>query len=71
MNHQRILGSIAVLLIVSACSGEKPATKKVMTERERDSAIGASRLPGAAGVRGALRAADSAEARNNRLDSIQ
>lgn len=60
---------IAVLL--AGCSGEKPVAKKPMTQRERDSAIGASSLPGAAGVRGALRVQDSAQARNNRLDSIQ
>jgi hypothetical protein len=33
------------------------------SERERDSIIGASQLPGAQGVRGALRASDSAQAR--------
>lgn len=71
MDHQRILGAIALLAALSACSGEKPVAKKPMTQRERDSAIGASNLPGAAGVRGALRAADSAQARNNRLDTIQ
>ena len=57
-------------LFAVACSGEKPASKPEMTQRQRDSAIGESRLPGAQGVRGALRAADSAQARNNRLDSI-
>ncbi len=41
-----------------------------LTRRQRDSAIGASGLPGAQGVRGALRAQDSARARNARLDSI-
>jgi hypothetical protein len=61
---------IMATLLLAACSGEKPAAKPDMTQRQRDSAIGASRLPGAQGVRGALRAADSAQARNNRLDSI-
>jgi hypothetical protein len=41
-----------------------------MSQRARDSAIGASNLPGAPGVSAAIRAADSAEARNARLDSI-
>jgi hypothetical protein len=40
------------------------------TERQVDSAIGQSRLPGAAGVRGALRVSDSAAARRARLDSL-
>ena len=69
MAHKRILSVVAAVLI-SACSGEKPAAKRPLTQRERDSAIGASRLPGASGVRGALRAQDSIQARNNRLDSI-
>ncbi len=53
-----------------ACAG-KPAPKAPPpTERQVDSAIGQSRLPGAAGVRGALRVSDSARARNARLDSL-
>jgi len=47
------------------------AAQDTLTRRERDSVIGASRLPGAGGVRGALRAVDSAAARNSRLDSIR
>jgi hypothetical protein len=44
--------------------------KHVRSERERDSILGASRLPGARGVRGALGVSDSAAARNARLDSV-
>jgi len=54
-----------------ACSS-KPAADQPQTERsqrERDSTIGASQLPGAQGVRGALRVADSAAARQARIDS--
>jgi hypothetical protein len=57
------------LLLVAACSSPPAGTKRPATERERDSVIGASRLPGASGVRRALRAADSAAARNARIDS--
>ena len=65
-------GVLLVMAVsVLACSGEKPVAKKPLTERERNEAIGASKLPGAAGVRGALRVQDSAQARNNRLDTIQ
>ncbi len=39
------------------------------TQRVRDSVVGASRLPGAAGVQGALDVADSAAARRAREDS--
>ena len=56
-------------LLAGACSSDgKPAGTS--TQRERDSVLGASKLPGAQGVRGALRAADSAVARNARLDSV-
>jgi hypothetical protein len=59
-----------VFLAVAACSSSTDGTKRGRTERERDSILGASQLPGAGGVRGALRASDSADARNARLDSV-
>jgi hypothetical protein len=59
-----------VLLAAAACSSSSEVAKPARTERERDSIIGASQLPGARGVRGALGASDSAEARNARLDSV-
>ena len=60
----------AGLVLVAACS--RPAAKpdRATTQRERDSVLGASQLPGARGVRGALGAQDSAAARNARLDSV-
>jgi hypothetical protein len=53
---------------VSSCrrTGSAPPPA---TEREPDSIIGASQLPGAQGVRGALRASDSAAARRGREDA--
>lgn len=70
---------LAILLLASmggvavACSGggDRPEVPgDTLTRRERDSLIGESRLPGAQGVRGATRIADSAAARMRRLDSI-
>lgn len=55
------------ILVLSACSS-KP--RDTLTQRERDSIIGASKLPNAAGVRGALKVADSATARRKLEDSI-
>jgi len=55
--------------LVAGCSGSAEQGD-VRGERERDSVIGQSRLPGAGGVQGALDASDSADARNARLDSI-
>jgi hypothetical protein len=51
------------------CAGHADQPSRASSERERDSVLGASRLPGATGVRGALRLSDSAEARNARIDS--
>jgi hypothetical protein len=60
---------VLFLLFVGACSSEtKP--DRLATQRQRDSVLGASKLPGARGVRGALAAQDSAVARNARLDSV-
>jgi len=74
---RRILGigalGAALGIASHGCGGEagggNPADS--LTRRERDSLIGESALPGAAGVRGALRAADSAAARNRRADTIR
>ena len=60
---------IFVALVIGACTPDAGQARPG-TQRERDSALGASKLPGAAGVRGALRAADSSAARNARVDSV-
>ena len=60
---------LILFLLAAACTSESRQTRPA-TQRERDSVLGASKLPGAQGVRGALKAADSAAARNARLDSI-
>ena len=57
-----------ILVLAVACTRD-PGPQSG-TQRERDSVLGASKLPGAQGVRGALRASDSAAARNARLDSV-
>ena len=63
--------TMLVLLAGAGCGGapEEPATEP--SQRQRDSMLGASQvIPGAGGVRGALRASDSADARNARRDSL-
>jgi hypothetical protein len=66
-------GSVAVLLgitfIMAACRGSATAGAG-RTERERDSVIGQSALPGARGVQRALGASDSARARSAAIDSM-
>ena len=69
--------SIALLFLLSlaACGGSSESQTQQSANRDsviraRDSVIGESNLPGAAGVKGAMAVADSAAARNARLDSI-
>ncbi|WKW13569.1 hypothetical protein Strain138_002893 [Pseudogemmatithrix spongiicola] len=64
---------IASVLLVAACGGksEEPApTRTKEQQRAVDSTVGASALAGARGVQGAMKAADSAAARNRELDSL-
>lgn len=64
------------LVALAACSGGEPredagaTPPDSITQRQRDSIIGESRLPGAGGVRGALDASDAAAARAAALDSL-
>ncbi len=62
--------AVLVLATVGCPDGEETATQQPVDQRARDSAIAESNLPGAQGVRGALDAADSAAARQARLDSL-
>lgn len=73
MRRTTLLGTIAILVSVAACSGEKDAPPPPRTpeqQRAIDSTIGASAIPGSGGVRGALAAQDSAKAKQAALDSV-
>ena len=61
---------VTVLSFTSAGCSSQVSSKGTTSERQRDSVLGASKLPGARGVRGAMAAQDSAAARNARLDSV-
>lgn len=63
--------ALAVVVAGSGCTDKESAPARDLTRRERDSIIGESVLPGAQGVRGALRAADSAAARQERAAAIR
>jgi hypothetical protein len=65
----RTIVAVGLLAALAGC-GESAGRGGPIDERARDSTIGASQLPGAQGVRGALRTADSAAARRAREDSI-
>ncbi|HVE79225.1 MAG TPA: hypothetical protein VNA89_10205 [Gemmatimonadaceae bacterium] len=62
------LALLPVLALLLACGGDAPP-RPAASKRQVDSAIGASSLPGAQGVRGALRASDTAASRAAALDS--
>jgi hypothetical protein len=57
------------IVLAVGCGGSSDQGA-AQTQRERDSVIGQSQLPGAQGVRGAMAASDSADARQARLDSM-
>jgi hypothetical protein len=63
---------LALPILLAACSGQsQEGGADSLTQRQRDSIVGASGLPGAQGIQKALQAADSAEARGARLDSMR
>ena len=65
-----LLAASAVVLVACADTNSKPANKRdTMTQRQKDSVLGQSGLPGAQGVTAALKAADSLNARRRRQDS--
>jgi hypothetical protein len=69
----RVVVVVMCVLLTACAKAERGgvAGRDTLTQRERDSVLGASRLPGAPGIRGALRAQDSAAAQNARADSIR
>ena len=69
MTSRGIALTLGLAVLTAACrNGATAGTGR--TERERDSVIGQSKLPGARGVQGALGAGDSARGRSAALDSI-
>ena len=64
---------IVLCLAAAACGRGKPARAAgdTLTTRQRDSVIGASRIPGASGITRAMQAQDSLNAHTARTDSIQ
>jgi hypothetical protein len=67
--HALVLGALLLTGVLSCGQSDSTARRDALTKRERDSMLGASQLPGAQGVRGALKATDSAAARREREDA--
>ncbi len=70
----RACSLMIALALLAACSGGKSAKPAAagdsLTERQRDSILARSRIPGASGVGSAMRAADSTSARIRATDSV-
>jgi hypothetical protein len=54
-----------------ACAKDEAEKKQELTQREKDSIFAQSRMPGARAVKKAMMTADSADARQARIDSAQ
>jgi hypothetical protein len=65
----RYLLSAAIALALVGCNTDTPKTSTGRTERETDSVIGQSKVPGAQGVKRAMDAQDSARARAAAIDT--
>ena len=75
MNRTIVWIVLGVALTEDACGGGRSgkagtAARDTLTERQRDSILAGSRIPGARGVGAALRAADSTNARIRAADSV-
>jgi hypothetical protein len=69
-NRIAILG-IALSLAAVACTQETEQTRSTLSQREKDSILAGSQIPGAKAVKRAMTTADSAAARQARIDSAQ
>jgi len=58
-----------IVLSLIGCNTDTPKTSTGRTERETDSVIGQSKVPGAQGVKRAMDAQDSARARAAAIDT--
>lgn len=73
----RTVHAVAMLLpLLTACGGGKSEKSSAnpadtLTERQRDSILAGSRIPGARGVGAAMRAADSTSAGIRAADSVR
>ena len=72
MELRRICAYSFTVLALAGCARDNTdQNKRELTQREKDSILGASQIPGAKAVNRAMTSADSATARALRLDSAQ
>jgi hypothetical protein len=62
--------ALCAVVVLAGCSQETGGNRRdTMTQRQRDSVLSKTALPGAAGVGKALAASDSVKARQAQIDS--
>jgi hypothetical protein len=70
MRSRCCMAAVLCVICLAACAGETGGNRRdTMTQRQRDSVLGQSGIPGAQGVTKALTASDSVKARNAQIDS--
>lgn len=70
-NRGIALAGAIVALALAGCTKDEPEVRPVRTQREKDSILANSQIPGAKAVKRAMKSADSAAARQARLDTAQ
>ena len=70
MARRSCLVLLCATILLAGCASETGGNRRdTMTQRQKDSVLAQTGLPGAQGVAKALRAADSEKARQARIDS--
>lgn len=70
MSLRKYAFALAALAVAfAACGKDDPGARQNLTQHEKDSILGASQIPGARAVKTSLKSADSAAARQARMDS--
>ena len=69
--RQIVLGSVLLLLAAGACAKDDTQQTTTRTQREKDSILANSQIPGARAVKKTMTVADSASARQARIDTSQ
>ena len=71
MLKRGILLAVLTLLIGACAKDDSDENKPALTQREKDSILAGSQIPGARAVKKTMTVADSAAARQARIDSAQ
>jgi hypothetical protein len=71
MSNRQIAILGIVLSIAVGCTQDTEQSRSKLTQREKDSILAGSQIPGARAVKKTMTTADSAAARQARIDSAQ